>query len=147
MVEWTQEERVIIKEIFSKLNYEDVGPKSLCRILVVYPWTQRYFAHFGNLYNPEMILANPKIANHGVVVFRGLEMAVQNMDNIKNTYADLSKLHSEKLHVDPDNFQLLADCITIVIATKMRSAFTPEKQATWYKFLSVVVSALSKQYF
>ncbi|XP_076856427.1 hemoglobin subunit beta-2-like [Brachyhypopomus gauderio] len=147
MVEWTQEERAIIKDIFSKLNYEDVGPKSLCRVLVVYPWTQRYFASFGHLYSPEVIMANKRIEKHGVVVFRGLEIAVNNMDDIKKTYAELSKLHCEKLHVDPDNFQLLADCITIVIATKFRSVFTPEKQAAWNKFLSVVVSALSRQYF
>lgn len=31
MVEWTEEERVLIREVFRKLKYEDVGPKSLCR--------------------------------------------------------------------------------------------------------------------
>lgn len=42
--------------------------------------------------------------------------------------------------------QLLADCLTIVIAGKMGTGFTPEIQAAWQKFLAVVVSALSRQY-
>lgn len=146
MVEWTEEERAFIREIFSKLKYEDVGPKALCRALIVYPWTQRYFSHFGNLYNADAIMGNPEVIRHGAVVMHGLDMALKDMNNIKSNYADLSELHSEKLHVDPDNFKLLADCITVVIATKMRAGFTPPMQAAWYKFLSVVVSALSKQY-
>ncbi|XP_029913536.1 hemoglobin subunit beta-like [Myripristis murdjan] len=91
-------------------------------------------------------MSNAKVAQHGVTVIKGLEKAVQNMDDIKNTYAALSVLHSEKLHVDPDNFRLLGDCLTVVVAAKMGSAFTPEIQAAWQKFLSVVVSALGKQY-
>lgn len=76
------------------------------RCLVVYPWTQRYFGGFGNLYNAEAIMANPKVAAHGVVVLQGLETALKNMDNIKKTFAPLSVLHSEKLQVDPGNFQV-----------------------------------------
>ncbi|CAI5659435.1 hemoglobin beta embryonic-2 [Oreochromis niloticus] len=146
MVEWSEKERSIITNIFSNLDYEDVGPKALVRCLVVYPWTQRYFASFGNLYNAEAISTNPKVAAHGIKVLHGLDRAVKNMDNIKATYAELSVLHSEKLHVDPDNFKLLSDCLTIVVAGKLGSAFTPEVQATFQKFLAVVVSALGKQY-
>lgn len=49
---------------------------------------------------------NPLIAKHGTTVLRGLERALKNMDDIKNTYAELSILHSEKLRVDPDNFKV-----------------------------------------
>ena len=42
--------------------------------------------------------------------------------------------------------QLLADCLTVVIAAKMGNAFTVETQVAWQKFLSVVVSALGRQY-
>ncbi|KAG7226462.1 hypothetical protein INR49_013875 [Caranx melampygus] len=146
MVEWSEQERSIITSIFSNLDYEDIGPKALCRCLIVYPWTQRYFGAFGNLYNAEAIKSNPKIAAHGITVLHGLDRAMKNMDNIKATYAELSVLHSEKLHVDPDNFKLLSDCLSIVIAAKMGNAFTPEIQATWQKFLAVVVSALGRQY-
>ncbi|XP_042248018.1 hemoglobin subunit beta-2-like [Thunnus maccoyii] len=50
-------------------------------------------------------MSKPMIANHGKTILRGLDQAVKTMDNIKATYAELSVLHSEKLHVDPDNFK------------------------------------------
>ncbi|XP_045924144.1 hemoglobin subunit beta-1-like [Micropterus dolomieu] len=146
MVEWTEKERSIITSIFSNLDYEDIGPKAICRLLIVYPWTQRHFSSYGNLYNAEAIQSNPNIAAHGVKVLHGLDRAVKNMDKIKATYTELSVLHSEKLHVDPDNFRLLSDCLSIVIAAKMGASFTPETQAAWQKFLAVVTSALGKQY-
>ncbi|KAL7869005.1 hypothetical protein AOLI_G00129930 [Acnodon oligacanthus] len=144
MVEWTEEERAFIQEIFSKLKYEDVGPKSLCR-------------YVGNelmvLMHPLMLAPEPETVvscaslqgsgrvpldsalllrisgtctarmpswetrrwpGTGAVVLHGLDAAVKNMDNIKSSYAELSELHCEKLHVDPDNFKLMADCITVV---------------------------------
>lgn len=72
----------------------------------MFPWTQRYFPTFGDLSTPAAIAANPKVAQHGRTVMGGLETAVKNMDNIKNAYAKLSVMHSEKLHVDPDNFRV-----------------------------------------
>ncbi|XP_028990933.1 hemoglobin beta embryonic-2 isoform X2 [Betta splendens] len=146
MVEWTEQERSIITGIFANLSYEEIGPKALVRCLIVYPWTQRYFSSFGNLYNAEAIRGNPNVAAHGIKVLHGLDRAVKNMDNIKATYAELSVLHSEKLHVDPDNFRLLADCLTIEIAAKLGTAFTADTQAAFQKFLAVVVSALGRQY-
>lgn len=76
------------------------------RLLVVYPWTQRHFSSFGNLSSTAAIAGNPRVAEHGKTVMGGLESAVKNMDDIKNTYAKLSVMHSEKLHVDPDNFRV-----------------------------------------
>ncbi|TRY96346.1 hypothetical protein DNTS_008316 [Danionella cerebrum] len=147
MVVWTAEERVAIQEVFSRLDFESVGLETLTRCLTVYPWTQRYFGSFGNLYSAEAIMANPKVKAHGVVVLKGLEMAFNNMDNIKATFASLSELHSEKLQVDPGNFQLLGDCLTVVIASRMRTEFTAEIQAAWQKFLAVVIAALRRQYY
>ncbi|KAM6905573.1 hemoglobin subunit beta-like [Xenentodon cancila] len=146
MVKWTEFELATIPEIFSKIDYDVVGSAALSRCLIVYPWTQRYFGGFGNLYNAAAITSNPKVAAHGKVVIAGLEKALKNMDNIKQTYADLSVLHSEKLQVDPDNFNLLADCLTIVIAGQLGKEFTPEVHAAFQKFLAVVVAALRKQY-
>lgn len=31
MVEWTDDERAIINNIFSNMDYDDIGPKALCR--------------------------------------------------------------------------------------------------------------------
>ncbi|XP_037545046.1 hemoglobin subunit beta [Nematolebias whitei] len=146
MVEWTDFERATIKDIFSKIDAGAVGAAAISRCLIVYPWTQRYFGSFGNLYNAAAITSNPKVAAHGKVVMSGLEAAVKNMDDIKNTYKDLSVLHSEKLHVDPDNFKLLADCLSIVVAAQLGSAFTGDVQAAFQKFLAVVVSSLGRQY-
>nr|AAB20625.1 hemoglobin beta chain [Gymnodraco acuticeps, Peptide, 146 aa] [Gymnodraco acuticeps] len=145
-VNWTKTEKATITDIFSHLDYDDIGPKALSRCLIVYPWTQRYFSGFGNLYNAAAIIGNAKVAEHGIKVLHGLDLGLKKMDNIEAAYADLSSLHSEKLHVDPDNFKLLSDCITIVLAAKLGSAFTAETQATFQKFLGAVMSALGKQY-
>ncbi|XP_067232416.1 hemoglobin subunit beta-1-like [Chanodichthys erythropterus] len=146
MVEWTDAERQAIKSVWGKINVDVIGPQVLARCLIVYPWTQRYFGSFGSLNDVASIMGNKKVAAHGKVVLNGLRLAVQNMDDIKNTYAPLSVLHSEKLHVDPDNFRLLGDCLTIVVASQFGRDFTPDIQAAWQKFLAVVVSALGKQY-
>lgn len=83
-------------------------PYDLChfRLLIVYPWTQRHFSGFGNLSSYAAISANARVAEHGRTVMGGLESAVKNLDDIKNAYAKLSVMHSEKLHVDPDNFRV-----------------------------------------
>lgn len=78
------------------------------RVLIVYPWTQRYFGSFGNLSNAAAIQGNPKVAQHGKTVLTALGKAVKNMDDIKGTYSELSLLHCEKLNVDPDNFRVNA---------------------------------------
>ncbi|XP_013879615.1 hemoglobin subunit beta-A [Austrofundulus limnaeus] len=147
MVEWTDAERSAITGLWSKIDVGEIGPQALCRLLVVYPWTQRHFGSFGNLSTYAAITGNAKVINHGKVVMGGLETAVKNLDNIKNAYAKLSVMHSEKLHVDPDNFRALAECITVVVAAKFGpSVFTAGAQEAWQKFLAVVVSALGRQY-
>ncbi|XP_018973480.1 hemoglobin, beta adult 2 [Cyprinus carpio] len=147
MVEWSDSERNTIASVWGKINVDEIGPQTLARVLIVYPWTQRYFGSFGNLSSASAILGNPKVANHGKTVLNALDKAVKNLDGIKGTYSELSQLHCDKLNVDPDNFRLLADCLTIVVATAFGSAFNPAVQATWQKFLSVVVAALSSRYF
>uniref|UniRef100_A0A1A8NFH9 Beta-type globin, Uncharacterized protein n=1 Tax=Nothobranchius rachovii TaxID=451742 RepID=A0A1A8NFH9_9TELE len=147
MVKWSDFERSTIQDIFAKIDKNVVGPAALTRCLTVYPWTQRYFGGFGNLYNADAIAANPKVAAHGKVVLGSLENGVKNLDDLKNFYKDLSVLHSEKLQVDPDNFKLLTDCITVVVAGQLGKAFTPEVHAAFSKFLAVVVASLRKQYY
>ncbi|KAM3834043.1 hemoglobin subunit beta-like [Diretmus argenteus] len=146
MVEWTDFERQTIAGIFGKIDYETVGSAALARCLIVYPWTQRYFGNFGNLYNAAAIKINPLIAKHGVTILHGLDRALKNMDNMKEAYSDLSVLHSEKLHVDPDNFRLFSDCLTITLAAKMGADFNADVQAAFQKFLTVVVAAMQRQY-
>uniref|UniRef100_A0A3Q0T2K0 Globin domain-containing protein n=1 Tax=Amphilophus citrinellus TaxID=61819 RepID=A0A3Q0T2K0_AMPCI len=144
MVEWTDAERKIVTGLWAKIDVGEIGPQAITRLLIVYPWSQRYFKTFGDLSTNAAIMGNPKVAQHGKTVMGGLENAVKNMDNIKQTYASLSVMHSEKLHVDPDNFRALAECISLCVAAKFGPAvFTAEAQEAWQKFLAVVVSALA----
>ncbi|XP_041813551.1 hemoglobin cathodic subunit beta-like [Chelmon rostratus] len=146
MAEWTEKERSTISAVWKEIDIDEIGPEALARVLIVYPWTERYFGSFGDIFTATAVLNNAKVAAHGRVVLKALDKAVKDMDNIKGTYADLSRLHCEKLNVDPDNFRLLADCITIAVACKLRSTLDPQVQATWQKFLSVVVDAMGSQY-
>ena len=79
---------------------------SLYRLLIVYPWTQRFFASFGNLSSATAIIGNPMVRAHGKKVLSSFGEAVKNLDNIKKSFAQLSKLHCDKLHVDPENFRV-----------------------------------------
>uniref|UniRef100_A0A8C4DPK7 Ba1 globin, like n=1 Tax=Dicentrarchus labrax TaxID=13489 RepID=A0A8C4DPK7_DICLA len=174
MVKWTDAERAAITSWWGKIDVNEIGPQALTRLLIVYPWTQRHFATFGNLSTSAAILGNPLVAEHGKTVMGGLDRAVKNMDDIKNVYTKLSvkhsekihvdpdnfrifaqiknvytKLsvkHSEKIHVDPDNFRIFAQIISVCVAAKFGRQFTPDVQEAWQKFLDVVVSALSRQY-
>ncbi|XP_005749950.1 hemoglobin cathodic subunit beta-like [Pundamilia nyererei] len=146
MVKWTELERSTVKAIWEKIDIDEIGSQIWARVLIVYPWTERYFGSFGDLFTITAILKNDKVAAHGRMVLKALDKAVNNMDNMKRTYADLSRLHFQKLEVDPDSFRLLADCITITIACKFKSALSPQSQAIWQKFISAVVDAMSSQY-
>ncbi|CAB1429142.1 unnamed protein product [Pleuronectes platessa] len=147
MVEWTDSERSAIISLWGKIDVGEIGPQALTRLLIVYPWTQRHFSTFGDLSTTAAILGNDKVAKHGKIVMGGLERAVKNLDDIKGVYTALSTMHSEKLHVDPDNFRLLAECISVCVAAKFGpSVFTADVQEAWQKFLSVVVSGLGRQY-
>ncbi|KAL0992873.1 hypothetical protein UPYG_G00100410 [Umbra pygmaea] len=147
MVEWTDAERKAIGSLFQKCDEDEIGAQALSRCLIVFPWTRRYFSSFGNLSDAAAILGNPAVKKHGRTIIHGLDRAVKNMDDIKNEYKELSVMHSEKLHVDPDNFRLLAECMTICVAAKLGpSGFDANTHEAFQKFLAVVVSALSRQY-
>uniref|UniRef100_A0A5F8AR59 Hemoglobin subunit epsilon 1 n=2 Tax=Macaca TaxID=9539 RepID=A0A5F8AR59_MACMU len=119
---------------------------SFHRLLVVYPWTQRFFDSFGNLSSPSAILGNPKVKAHGKKVLTSFGDAIKNMDNLKITFAKLSELHCDKLHVDPENFKLLGNVMVIILATHFGKEFTPEVQAAWQKLVSAVAIALAHKY-
>uniref|UniRef100_A0A8C8RDH9 Globin domain-containing protein n=1 Tax=Pelusios castaneus TaxID=367368 RepID=A0A8C8RDH9_9SAUR len=92
------------------------------------------------------IIGNPKVRAHGKKVLTSFGEAVKNLDNIKATYAKLSELHCDKLHVDPENFRLLGDILIIVLASHFGQEFTPACQAAWQKLVHVVAHALSSKY-
>ncbi|XP_074073509.1 hemoglobin subunit epsilon isoform X1 [Macrotis lagotis] len=116
------------------------------RLLVVYPWTQRFFDSFGNLSSASAILGNPKVKAHGKKVLTSLGDAVKNLDNLKGTFSKLSELHCDKLHVDPENFRLLGNVLIVVLAIHFGKEFTPEIQAAWQKLVAGVATALAHKY-
>ena len=81
-------------------------PFSPLRLLVVYPWTQRFFEHFGDLSSADAVLGNAKVKAHGKKVLDSFSNGVQHLDDLKGTFAQLSELHCDKLHVDPENFRV-----------------------------------------
>ncbi|PNI79691.1 HBG2 isoform 2 [Pan troglodytes] len=116
------------------------------RLLVVYPWTQRFFDSFGNLSSASAIMGNPKVKAHGKKVLTSLGDAIKHLDDLKGTFAQLSELHCDKLHVDPENFKLLGNVLVTVLAIHFGKEFTPEVQASWQKMVTGVASALSSRY-
>ena len=76
------------------------------RLLVVYPWTQRFFDSFGNLSSASAIMGNPKAKAHGKEVLTSSREAIKNLNNLKDAFAKLSELHCDKLHMDPENFRV-----------------------------------------
>ncbi|XP_041875938.1 hemoglobin subunit rho isoform X1 [Corvus kubaryi] len=106
MVHWSAEEKQLIASVWGKVSVEECGAEALARLLIVYPWTQRFFSNFGNLSSPTAIIGNPKVRAHGKKVLTSFGEAIKNLDNIKGTYSKLSELHCDKLHVDPENFRV-----------------------------------------
>ncbi|XP_043929660.1 hemoglobin cathodic subunit beta-like [Protopterus annectens] len=148
MVHWDASERKAITSVWAKVDCEADGLQALLRLLVVYPWTQRYFSKFGDLSTAEAIMSNPNVKAHGLKVFSALDEAIKHMDNIKGHLKELSLLHSETLNVDPANFTLLGNCVLIVLAAKLGAEeFNSETHATWEKLMAVVSAGLSKQYY
>ncbi|CAH2285610.1 hemoglobin subunit beta-2-like [Pelobates cultripes] len=146
MVHWTAEEKAAIASVFGKVDLEHDGGDALGRLLVVYPWTQRYFSSFGSLSNETAIYGNAKVQAHGKKVLAALNNAAHHLDTIKADLRDLSYSHANTLHIDPENFRRFGEVFVIVLAGKLGSSFTPSVQAAFEKFFAVVVDALSHEY-
>ncbi|NP_001087289.1 hemoglobin subunit epsilon 1 L homeolog [Xenopus laevis] len=147
MVHLSADEKSAINAVWSKVSIENDGHDALTRLLVVYPWTQRYFSSFGNLSNVAAISGNAKVRAHGKKVLSSVDEAIHHIDDVKHFLSSLSKKHAQELHVDPENFKRLADVLVIVLAGKLGASFTPQVQAAWEKFSAGLVAALSHGYF
>ncbi|KAM4632315.1 hemoglobin subunit beta-2-like [Discoglossus pictus] len=147
MVQWTAEEKAAIISVWSKLDAEHDGGDALTRLLVVYPWTKRYFSSFGNLSNDVAIAGNAKVQAHGKKVLAAIGNTIKHLDDVKGFLAKLSKSHAEELHVDPENFKRFGEVLVVVVSSKLGAAFTPQVQAAWEKFTNVLVDGLSHGYY
>ncbi|KFO36055.1 hemoglobin subunit gamma [Fukomys damarensis] len=146
MVHFTAEDEAAISSVWRKVNVEEAGGETLGRLLVVYPWTQRFFDNFGNLSSASAIMGNPKVKAHGKKVLSSLGQALKNIDDLKSIFAQLSELRCDKLHVDPENFKLLGNVLLIVLAKHAGEEFNPEVQAAWQKLMAGVANALAYKY-
>ncbi|KAF6333155.1 hemoglobin subunit beta [Rhinolophus ferrumequinum] len=98
MVHLTGEEKGIVTGLWGKVNVDEVGGEALGRLLVVYPWTQRFFDSFGDLSSAAAVMGNAKVKAHGKKVLDSFSEGLKNLDNLKGTFAKLSELHCDKLH-------------------------------------------------
>ncbi|XP_048215291.1 hemoglobin subunit beta-like [Perognathus longimembris pacificus] len=146
MVHLSADEKAAVANVWSKVNLEAHGGEALGRLLVVYPWTQRFFDAFGDLSTADAVMNNPKVKAHGKKVLTSLTDGVHHLDNLKGTYASLSELHCDKLHVDPENFRLLGNVLVVVLSRNLGKDFTPTVQAAFQKVMAGVATALAHKY-
>ncbi|XP_027971809.1 hemoglobin subunit beta-like [Eumetopias jubatus] len=146
MVHLTADEKSLVSGLWGKVNVDEVGGEALGRLLVVYPWTQRFFDSFGDLSSPDAVMGNPKVKAHGKKVLNSFSDGLKNLDNLKGTFAKLSELHCDKLHVDPENFKLLGNVLVCVLARHFGKQFTPQAQGAFQKVVAGVANALAHKY-
>nr|P02108.1 RecName: Full=Hemoglobin subunit beta; AltName: Full=Beta-globin; AltName: Full=Hemoglobin beta chain [Potorous tridactylus] len=145
-VHLSSEEKGLITSLWGKIDIEQTGGEALGRLLIVYPWTSRFFDHFGDLSSAKAVLGNAKVLAHGAKVLVSFGDAIKNLDNLKGTFAKLSELHCDKLHVDPENFKLLGNVLVICLAEHFGKDFTIDAQVAWQKLVAGVANALAHKY-
>ena len=57
------------------------------RLLVVYPWTQRFFESFGNLPSADAIMGNAKVKAHDKKVLDSFTKGLKHVDCLKGIFA------------------------------------------------------------
>uniref|UniRef100_A0A673UEF0 Globin domain-containing protein n=1 Tax=Suricata suricatta TaxID=37032 RepID=A0A673UEF0_SURSU len=114
------EEKALVLGLWGKVDVDEVGGEALGRLLVVYPWTQRFFQSFGDLSSADAIMSNPKVKAHGKKVLNSFSDGLKNLDDLKGAFAKLSELHCDKLHVDPENFKVSLGNLVTVQFTELR---------------------------
>ncbi|XP_038830910.1 hemoglobin subunit alpha-2-like [Salvelinus fontinalis] len=136
-------EKVIVKDFFAKVSSrsDEIGAEALARLIVVYPQTKSYFAHWKDL-SPNGAPARKQ----GITVMGGLYEAVSKIDDMAGGLLTLSELHAFVLRVDPVNFKILSHCIMVVLSMLFAEEFTPQIHVAVDKFLALVALALSEKY-
>ncbi|KAG8558485.1 hypothetical protein GDO81_017014 [Engystomops pustulosus] len=129
--------------LLNKSGIEEVGKESLVRLLIVYPWTQKYFDDLGDLSSVEAIQKNPKVAAHGEKILKSVEEAMKHLDNL-NHQVEQSQYYTKELHIDPSIFPLYTKTLTDVMADQFKGEFPSEVRASFEKTFSAMNDAVSK---
>ncbi|KAM4524084.1 hemoglobin, alpha embryonic 5 [Odontesthes bonariensis] len=139
----TEKDRDAVKALWAKVakSADAIGADALGRMIVVYPQTKTYFAHW-----PEIGYGSAPVKKHGKVIMTGVAQAVAKIDDLTKGLLELSEKHAFQMRVDPANFKILAQCIQVVIASMFPKDFTPEAHVAFDKFLAAVALALSERY-
>ncbi|XP_029945166.1 hemoglobin embryonic subunit alpha [Salarias fasciatus] len=143
MTTLTVRDKDTIRAFWAKISTHapDIGKDALSRMIVVYPQTKTYFAHWKDL-SP----GSAPIKKHGVTVMGGVAEAVSKIDDLTAGLLNLSELHAFTLRVDPANFKVAAHNIMVVMAIMFPNEFTPEVHVAMDKFLAAVARALAEKY-
>ncbi|XP_047214500.1 hemoglobin subunit alpha-like [Girardinichthys multiradiatus] len=139
----SDKDKAEVKALWAKAEGKsnEIGAEALGRMLVSYPQTKTYFAHWGDL-RPQ----SAKVKKHGATIMAALGKAVKGIDDLTGTLSALSELHAFTLRVDPANFKILGHNIILVLAMFFPADFTPEVHVSVEKFLQNVAWALSEKY-
>nr|AGT37223.1 hemoglobin beta chain [Ochotona princeps] len=146
MVHLSAEEKAAVTALWGKVNVDEVGGETLGRLLVVYPWTQRFFETFGDLSSASAVMGHAEVKTHGKKVMNAFSDGLHHLDYLMGTFAKLSELHCDKLHVDPENFKLLGNVLVVVLSHHFGGEFTPQVQAAWQKVVSGLDNSMAHKY-
>ncbi|XP_022595080.1 hemoglobin embryonic subunit alpha-like [Seriola dumerili] len=143
MTSLTAKDKQTVRAFWAKVSgkAEDIGKDALNRMLIVYPQTKTYFAHWKDL-SP----GSAPVRKHGITVMSGVADAVTKIDDLKGGLLNLSELHAFTLRIDPANFKILSHNILVVMAIMFPNDFTPEVHVSMDKFLACLALALAEKY-
>ncbi|XP_061080227.1 hemoglobin cathodic subunit alpha-like [Conger conger] len=139
----TAKDKTLVKGFWNKIKgkADGLGAEALGRMLVVYPATKTYFAHW-----PDQAPGSDPVKKHGKTIMMAVGEAVGKMDNLVGGLSALSDLHATKLRIDPSNFKILSHNLLVACAVNFPSDFTPEVHVAVDKFLCAVCAALADKY-
>ncbi|XP_044187507.1 hemoglobin embryonic subunit alpha-like isoform X2 [Thunnus albacares] len=143
MTSLTAKDKANVKAFWDKVSSkaDDIGMDAISRMLIVYPQTKTYFAHWKDL-SP----GSPNVRKHGRTIMAGVADALTKIDDLKGGLLSLSELHAFTLRVDPANFKIASHNILVVMAIMFPDDFTPEVHVAMDKFLAALALALAEKY-
>uniref|UniRef100_A0A3Q1CN47 Hemoglobin, alpha embryonic 1.2 n=1 Tax=Amphiprion ocellaris TaxID=80972 RepID=A0A3Q1CN47_AMPOC len=102
MTSLTAKDKATVKAFWAQVSGKaaDIGQDALGRMLIVYPQTKTYFAHWKDL-GPN----SAPVKKHGMTVMGGVADAVTKIDDLTAGLLNLSELHAFTLRIDPQNFK------------------------------------------
>ncbi|XP_047427141.1 hemoglobin embryonic subunit alpha-like [Mugil cephalus] len=143
MTTLTPKDKSTVRAFWAKVapKCEDIGKEVVARMLIVYPQTKTYFAHWKDL-SPN----SAPVKKHGMTVMGGVGDAIGKIDSLPEGLLNLSELHAFTLRIDPANFKIISQIIQVVLAITFPTEFTPEVHVCFDKFLSFLARSLAEKY-